>query len=118
MSRLVFALALTACSYQDDKPAENYIQLKRNTEFDGAKLRLFVTLADGTVVSVNTTDDVFQALPGVTPVPNHQARALTFFKETKGRHIGSPCPVELEPGRTGGLSRVWLVDAVPRPASA
>ena len=80
---LVFVLALAACVYQDDEPAENYIQLKRNTEFDDAKLRLFVTLADGTVVSVNTTDDVFQALPGVTPVPNHQARALTFFKETK-----------------------------------
>ena len=40
-----------------------------------------MTLDDGTEVSVNTVDDVHEALPGATPVPGHQAWAWTFLKE-------------------------------------
>ena len=41
---------------------------------------MFVELDDGTEVSVNTADDVIEALPGVTPLPGHRARAWTFLK--------------------------------------
>ena len=56
--------------------------LERNTEFDGENLRFFVTLDDGTEASLNTTDNVIQTAPGVTPVPGHQAQAWTFLKIT------------------------------------
>ena len=42
-----------------------------------------MTLDDGTVASVNTTDDVIETAPGVTPVPGHQARTWTFLKITE-----------------------------------
>ena len=48
--------------------------------FGDAILRMFVSLDDGTEVSVNTADDVIEALPGTTPVPGHEARAWTFLK--------------------------------------
>ena len=81
---LVMAFLLTACmGSSGSPPAENSIQLERNTEFDGESLRFFVTLGDGTKVSVNTTDDVIEVLPGVTPVPGHQARVWTFLKATE-----------------------------------
>ena len=77
---LVAVLVLTACANQAAPPPAGFLQLERNTEFDGAKLRVFVTLEDGTVASVNTTDDVIEMLPGVTPMPGHQAHAWTFLK--------------------------------------
>ena len=82
---LVMLLALTACaSGGGNGPlAEGGIMLERNTEFDGENLRFFVTLDDGTVASVNTTDDVIETAPGVTPVPGHQARTWTFLKVTE-----------------------------------
>ena len=64
---------------RDDPPTEGFLQLERNTEFDGANLGVFVTLDDGTVGSVNTTDDVLVPLPGVTPIPGHRAQAWTFL---------------------------------------
>ena len=77
-------LVLTACVGGGDPLPEtdDSLQHERNTEFDGAKLRLFVTLDDGTEVSVNTTDDVYEELPGRTPMPGHQAQAWTFLKVT------------------------------------
>lgn len=79
---LLVVLALTACTSRADLPpqAEEAFLLERNTEFDGKILRFFVTLDDGTVASVNTTDDVIQSAPGVTPVPDHQAQTFTFLK--------------------------------------
>lgn len=87
---LVSALALTAgaCSQRDIVAApEHAIQLKRNSEFDGANLRLFIPLADGTEHSVNTTDDVIEEGPGATPIPGHEARAWTFRKVTEDTSI-------------------------------
>ena len=73
---LVIALMLTACARQiDPPPPAGFLQLERNTEFDGTSLRVFVTLDDGTVASVNTGADILETLPGVTPMPGHQAQA-------------------------------------------
>ena len=75
-------LALTACA--GGNPPDDAFKLARNTEFDGEKLRLFVMSDDGAELSVNTADDVYQALPGITPMPGHQARAWTFLKIEEG----------------------------------
>ena len=80
---LVLTLVLTGCLTRVDQTPDDSFQLARNSEFDGAVLRFFVTLDDGTEVSVNTADDVYEALPGATPVPGHQARAWTFLKDAK-----------------------------------
>ena len=80
---LVSVLVLTGCLVGGDRTVDDSFQLERNSEFDGATLRFFVTLDDGTEVSVNTADDVDEALPAATPVPGHQARELTFLKETR-----------------------------------
>ena len=79
---LVLTLVLAGCITRVQQTTDDSFQLERNTEFDGAHLRMFVTLDDGTEISVNTADDVHEALPGATPVPGHQARAWTFLKET------------------------------------
>ncbi len=82
---LVMMLALTACMGSgggSSPPAEDRIQLERNTEFDGESLRFFISLDDGTEESVNTTDDVYASGPGATPIPGHQARTWTFLKIT------------------------------------
>ena len=84
---IVLALTASACVRRDDPPSDDLIQLERNTEFDGANLRLFVSLDDGTEVSVNTTDDVIEALPGATPMPGHQARTWTFLKVTEDTSV-------------------------------
>ena len=80
---LVLALALTACAGREIAQPDDSFQLERNTEFDGGTLRFFVTLDDGTVASVNTVEDLIEVLPGATPLPGHQARALTFLKVKK-----------------------------------
>ncbi len=80
---LVMAFLLTACMGGGGGSPEGVpIKLERNTEFDGESLRLFVRFRDGTEESVNTTDDVIGVQPGVTPIPGHQAQALTFLKIT------------------------------------
>ena len=80
---LLMMLALTACyGGGGGPPAEGRIQFERNSEFDGESLRVFLTLEDGTVASVNTADDVIEVQPGATPIPGHQARAWTFLKIT------------------------------------
>ena len=60
---------------------EGPIDFERNTEFSGPRLRVFVTLEDGSEVSVNTTDDAVETRPGVTPIPGHQAQNWTFIKD-------------------------------------
>ena len=79
---VVFALALavSACTDRVFVTPEDPISFERNSEFDGASLRMFVSLDDGTEVSVNTADDVIETLPGATPMPGHQAQAWTFLK--------------------------------------
>ena len=42
---------------------------------------MFLTLDDGTEVSVNTADDAVATAPGATPIPGHQARSWTFVKD-------------------------------------
>ena len=87
---LVFSLALTAgaCLQRDIVAApEHSIQLKRNSEFDGANLRLFLPLDDGIEPSVNTTDDVIEEGPGATPIPGHKAKAWTFREVTEDTSI-------------------------------
>lgn len=78
---LILALALTACTNRP--PQQESFQLERNTEFDGGTLRFFVTLDDASVASVNTDEDLIEILPAATPMPGHQARALTFYKVKK-----------------------------------
>ena len=77
----VAMLALSACAA--DRGPESPIQLERNTEFDGAELRFFVSLEDGTEASVSTPDDLYgEPVSAPTPMPGHQAQAMTFLKET------------------------------------
>ena len=75
------SLALAACSAKE-KP-DGFIQLERNSEFDGEALRFFVTLDDGTEASVHTDDDLVGNMRAPTPMPGHRAHALTFLKETE-----------------------------------
>ena len=81
---VVLVLAAGACSRRDDPPPpadEGTIDFGRNSEFSGPHLRVFLTLEDGTDVSVNTTDDAVDARPAATPIPGHQARSWTFVKD-------------------------------------
>ena len=80
---VVLVLTAGACVRRDEPPSGHIIELERNTEFDGASLRLFVSRDDGTEASVNTADDVIEVLPGATPMPGHRALALTFLKVEK-----------------------------------
>ena len=82
VSSLLFAmLALAACTAY--KEPDGTLELERNTEFDGAALRFFVTLDDGTEASVHTDDDLIGNTRAPTPMPGHRAHALTFLKETE-----------------------------------
>lgn len=73
------ALAVAACN-RTLPPEEDRIQLERNSEFDGQRLRFFVALEDGTKASVSTEEDLIEVLPGRTPMPGHRAQAYTFLK--------------------------------------
>ena len=80
---IVLMLTAVACGtgpqVTDD---DEGIRFVRNSEFQGPHLRVFLTLKDGTDVSVNTADDAVQTRPATTPVPGHQARDWTFVKDT------------------------------------
>ena len=81
---VVLMLAAGACSRRDEAPPpadEGTIDFGRNSEFSGPHLRVFLTLDDGTDVSVNTTDDAVDTGPAATPIPGHQARTWTFVKD-------------------------------------
>ena len=82
---VVVALTAGACSRFDKDPPpsadEGTIDFERNSEFSGPHLRVFLTLEDGTEVSVNTADDAVATAPGATPIPGHQAQTWTFVKD-------------------------------------
>ena len=83
---VVLALTAGACARRDDPPPpadEGRIHHVRNSEFSGPRLRVFLTLDDGTEVSVNTADDAVATEPGATPIPGHQARDWTFVKDAE-----------------------------------
>ena len=77
---LCATLALAACSANNEP--DGIISFERNTEFDGETLRFFLSLEDGTEVSVHTADDLIGNVAAPTPLPGQRARALTFHKET------------------------------------
>lgn len=82
---IVLVMAAGACAGRDDAPRtadQSTIDFGRNTEFSGPHLRVFLTLEDGSEVSVNTADDAVDTQPGATPIPGHQARGWTFIKDT------------------------------------
>ena len=81
---VVLLLTASACARRDDPPPpadEGRIHHVRNSEFAGPHLRVFLTLEDGTDVSVNSTDDAVDTQPAGTPIPGHQARTWTFVKD-------------------------------------
>ena len=81
---VVLALAASACSRRDDPPPpadEGRVDHGRNAEFSGPRLRVFVTLEDGTEISVDSAEHAVATAPGATPIPGHQARAWTFVKD-------------------------------------
>ena len=79
---VVVALTAGACARRDDPPPpDDTITFERNSEFSTLHLRVFLTLDDGTEVSVNTTHDAVATEPDTTPIPGHQARNWTFVKD-------------------------------------
>ena len=71
---IVPALTTVACARRDDPPPpadEGSIRFERNSEFSGPRLRVFLTLDDGTDVSVNTVDDAVATRTAGTPIPGH-----------------------------------------------
>lgn len=102
---LILALAASACTYRSDLPPsapkgakEDDIHFERNTEFTGPRLRVFVTLEDGSEVSVNTADDAVDTQPGITPIPVHQARDWTIVKDTEDGTSIAYALVSWDPG--------------------
>ena len=90
VSLLLPLLAVTVSGCTTNGPAETAmrddegeIRYVRNSEFSGPRLRMFLTLKDGSRASVDTADDAVQTRPGVTPVPGHRARDWTFVKDVK-----------------------------------
>ena len=86
IASLAVLLVLTAgaCSRRDEPPPpadESRIDHERNSEFSGPRLRVFLTLEDGTDLSVNSADHAVATAPGATPIPGHQARTWTFVKD-------------------------------------
>ncbi len=81
---LCIAVALTAgaCDYEPPESEDEGINFERNSEFQGPYLRVFLTLQDGTDVSVNTAEDAVATRPAATLIPGHQARDWTFIKDT------------------------------------
>ena len=86
---LVLGFVASSCARRSDSPPsipdgaeEDAIHFERNSEFTGPRLRVFVTLEDGSEVSVNTAEDAVDTRPGTTPIPGHQAQDWTFVKDT------------------------------------
>ena len=89
---VVLALTAGACARRDDPPSadEGQIHHVRNSEFSGPRLQVFLTLEDGTEVSVNTTHDAVATEPGATPtVMPWTLRSLFRYHPAFGRAPGS-----------------------------
>ncbi len=79
---LVLMLTAAGCTTGTEYREERPIDLERNSDFDGTKLRLYVTLIeDSRRVSVNTEDDAIETSTSPTPIPGHTARQWTFEKD-------------------------------------
>ena len=93
---------------------QDEIRFERNSEFSGPRLRMFVTLQDGSEASVNTTDDVIGTQAGATPIPGHEARGWTFLKDVEAGTTLAHALVSWDPGNPAD----YLMGTVPRPASS
>ena len=83
---LVAVLLASGCSRgdrhtvsEDDGP----ITYVRNSDFTGPRMEVFIELDDGRRATVNSLDDAVDTRPAATPMPGHQARDWTFFRETE-----------------------------------
>ena len=98
---LTIAVALTAgaCSRRDDPPPpDDPITFERNSEFSTLYLRVFLTLDDGTEVSVNTTHDAVATRNRHHPHPRPSGTELDVRQGRGHRHVGGLRPGELGPG--------------------
>ena len=81
---IAMTLGAGACSNRDDSPMaddEREIHYVRNSAFTGEHLRVFLTLEDGTDLSVNSVDDAVQTRPAETFILGHRAQDWTFVKD-------------------------------------
>lgn len=79
---LLLALMLGACGVKPQMTEEDGgISFERNSEFQGPWLRVYLDLADGREVSVNTEDDAVSTGTERSPLPGHQARWWRFVQE-------------------------------------
>ena len=75
-------MSVSACGGREERPEDSGpINFERNSAFTGPNLRVFLTLEDGTPLSVDTADDAVETNPGSTPLPGHQARDWVFVKD-------------------------------------
>ena len=89
---------------------QDEIRFERNSEFSGPRLRMFVTLQDGSEASVNTTDDVIGTQAGATPIPGHEARGWTFLKDVEAGTTLAHALVSWDPGNPADyLMAGWWV---------
>ena len=78
----VLIMSVSACGGRNERPEDTGpINFERNSEFSGPNLRVFLTLEDGTPLSVDTADDAVQTSPGSTPLPGHQARDWVLVRD-------------------------------------
>ena len=120
VSLLLPLLAVTVSGCTTNGPAETAmrddegeIRYVRNSEFSGPRLRMFLTLKDGSRASVDTADDAVQTRPGVTPVPGHRARDWTFVKDVKAGTTVAHALVSWDPDDPDDYLMAGWVDTVP-----
>ena len=80
----VLMVSVGACGGRTEQPEDaGPIRFERNTAFSGPHLRVFLTLEDGTPLSVNTADDAVETSPGSTPLPGHEARNWVLVEDNE-----------------------------------
>ncbi len=78
----VLMVSVGACGGREERPEDTGpINFERNSAFTGPNLRVFLTLEDGTPLTVNTADDAVKTSPGSTPLPGHQARDWVLVRD-------------------------------------
>ena len=96
---MALAMAVAGCATETAmEGAEDGISFERNSEFSDPRLRVFLTLRDGSEGSVNTTDDAIGTRPGETPLPGHEARDWTFLKDAEAGTTLAHALVSWDPG--------------------